>query len=1076
MNCLKTLTLLCCLVFVSVAFAVAQSDSQGKQTAEIPISSVAQSQEAKSPQWNFAPEAPTVETSLAALSLHGPTAIDKITEPDLDLIITQDNKRLIPLLRILRIMSATGELRDDILTFEVESGPGAIINLRSKNMKVKDEIIPVDIIIGISDVTNAGEVYISEDVFKYAFGLDFTWDENFFQYVIKTEEALEIFTRRRPKSVSAFSIKVQEVLEPLPETEPPVHPLQSKPLLSFFESDQKMTANWRWRNKTGDYELDAQPKFTTWGNVLGGDYKIKARNTLDYPNTEFPKLPSWLDRAIWSSRKKNHILNIGDTNIGLSDLVAPSVSLFGTSFKWLSSPPEEERASDRFFEGTRFSFLNFETIDGIARLNSTVELWVNNRLVDTKTVEEVYDAPPGYGTYRFEDISLLDRTINEIKIVVKREDGIVEEFYREIIGTSQFLAPGEWAVVGGLGTDRQEVDEEIKTKGAFSGVQVYHGVSKDLTLGLTAALQDKFASLVYENGEEGTQSTGYYLAQQVKYKLFDRFLFTTDVSNSFDSINPSALGYILGLEYPRKRSRLAAKFFSYDPFFSNARTSISDRQGYNLSGRWIFFKDWSLQTGWLQIHNNLDGNLANAEKEDLLNTNISIPNLIPESVVWLQRGFLDSFDSAGKQTTGTVYAVGFDTSLIRRFNISGRYSFGDQITISSSDGLKSGLSLDLGTLYSFGTELKANYQLNDSHSITVSYWESSFQEQVEIASRYTSRGERPWSNRFEVGNKLDTATFYANDYLEFRLNNEGTHRWGIQTRFDEEREDYYFGVYVTLNDLFGINKEGVSHISSRSVTPEQGGVMGVVYLDLNSNGHRDKGEPGVPNISILADGRKVGLSDGKGVFYIPRRERNDMVEISFDMDELLAVYSPTQGIQKAYWKKGFFTEVNLGLTVVSSLSGTVQALALKPDGSIRTFAGVRVLLKAQEEMKIVKDSISANDGSYYIGDIRPGKYVVVLDETTIPPEFEQKQPFPQIEILPTQELNEIEDFVIDLVPRKNQVSSDASAGMSRKFRFNKVLAAKTKHIDDYASIFIVAITTPCFVFPRKRNKRGSIAS
>jgi hypothetical protein len=48
-----------------------------------------------------------------------------------------------------------------------------------------------------------------------------------------------------------------------------------------------------------------------------------------------------------------------------------------------------------------------------------------------------------------------------------------------------------------------------------------------------------------------------------------------------------------------------------------------------------------------------------------------------------------------------------------------------------------------------------------------------------------------------------------------------------------------------------------------------GGIAGTLFLDLNDNGKRDPGEPGVPNVTVLLDGRYSVRTDEAGRFEFP---------------------------------------------------------------------------------------------------------------------------------------------------------------------------------------------------------------
>ncbi len=1004
--------ILVCLLLVSGA-----SDATSSESAPAPATPT---DDAETSLWNYHPPegAPVLSTDIVGLTLQGPWRLDRISVLDLDILTTEDGRRLIPLLRILRLVQARGKIEAPILAFRAESGPGASINLRDKTMLCDGREYTIEVVTGISDVTGEPEIFVSENVLGLALGYEVSWDENFFQYTLETDKELELFKQRRPKSVSAFSIKVEDIVSPLAETEPPAHPSAVPPFLSFFETDMRLTSDTTWHNKKRATTLRFFPSIDAWGHVWGGDYKVRIRNDLQYPHTDFPRLPSWFDRLLWTRRTPRSILRIGDTNIGLSELVAPSVTLFGSSFKWISQTPGEK--GEGFFRRGRGHFPSVQAIEGVARLNSKVELYVNNRLVDSTTVEQSGGAPPGQGVYRFEDISLLEKSVNEIKLVVTRDDGIVEEYYRQILGSAQILQPGQWAVTAGVGTDREEVDENIRTQGLFSGVQVYRGLTRDLTMGLSAGVQDRFTFFKDDNGRLSRDSTGIFIGQQTRWRLLDRFLFSGDVALSSDSEASTAAAYRFRLEYPSKRLSMSADYFNYGKDFSNAVTTISNKGGYSLNGRIKLFHDWIWQLGWLRIRDNLDDSLQVTAREDLLNSNLILPRILPGTTLSLQVARSDRIDGNERDIRGNRYTVTMESRLSERLNLTGRYGFGDDITISDTDGLKSDIPVDIGEFYSFGTHLRANYRLDNSHNLSLAYFESSFQQQVELQSRYRPASTRRWENRLIIGKELRKGSFFTRDYFEYFLDQAHHHSCGLTVTFDEDKQEVFVGFVFKARDLFEAGSKGIHRITRRGVSPEQGSLIGTVYFDKDADGHRDPDEPTVPGIRVLVDGRRALTTDAAGRFYVPRRSGRAFAEVSLDVKALSALYTPTQGRQRGFWQRGRVTRVNLGVTILSSLAGTVR-VRHPEKGRPPVLPGARVLLVRSSSQTTVSDSIAAGDGTYYFGEIRPGTYRLLIDPESLPPGYRQVLPPPVLAVTASEEGREMED--VDIWVDRDEIPS-----------------------------------------------------
>ncbi len=1001
------------LVFMDISFSsMALSGDQ-----ETPVIST-KPQPGDTILWDFHRTANPAETSLAAFLLQGPQFSDQISIPDLDIVVTPDNKRLVPLLRLLRTLEVPGQIQDNTLTFKFETQRPVIIDLTKNEMEVNGKVGPITIEIGSSDVTNRSEIYVDENILKFAFGFDFQWDDPNLSYKIKIDTDLKVFEKLRPKTISALSVKVQRLTQNLVETEPSAQPNDSQQLISFIRTELNTEYD-RYSGVFKGYRATIRPSTTFWGHVFNGDYQLKLLNDINYPNPEPQKFSGWLDSGTWTSKKENTLLvNIGDTNFGFSDLVAPAVNLFGTSVKWL--PKMESAGSNvvkNFLNNYQASFLSTGIFEGDAPLGSKVDLYINNRLVDSKTVEEVGEAVLGYGHFRFAGVGLLERSLNDVKIVITRPDGVVEEYHREVLGSDQLLPQGQWAYTVGVGTRKQRDNGAVVTKGEFWGAQALYGLRNWLSVGVTTATQNKFAIDNNSTNLTNTQTTpmGYYFSPQVRARLLDRFLLKGDLGLSYASGGMApTLASKFDLEYVLKKIRLNGLLFSFDPKYSNGITTISDRKGFSMSSTLNLFKNWPVKCGFLHIQNNLNGNLSVTQQQNLLTSDLTMANVLPKTSLKLLMAHSDGSDQSGLSNIGNQYTVSLENSLFKKLNVEGSYTFGDPL--SSVNDLTNGVPIPiLGSYYSYGTMIRANYSLNSFHSIISRYYGSLSQRKVEIESVYNHNLEYNWSSRLTLGRNLITTTYYAKGVLEFRMGKGSDNTFGIKAEYDQDGHNSIFGFYVTLRDFFAFDHWKLKHITREGITPESGGIMGVVYLDMNTNGHKESNEVGVPHIKIYMDGYPAGETDSNGNFYIERRGDKDYATISLDTESLPAIYTPTQGIQKAYWKEGVFTKVRLGVAILNSISGTV--LMNTADKGIKNVVGAKVVLLLEDKKTSPKYSITADDGSFYIGEITPGNYFVFLDPESIDESYQIKEPLGKIIFQSGPEPTDLQNYDIILEPK-----------------------------------------------------------
>ena len=72
-----------------------------------------------------------------------------------------------------------------------------------------------------------------------------------------------------------------------------------------------------------------------------------------------------------------------------------------------------------------------------------------------------------------------------------------------------------------------------------------------------------------------------------------------------------------------------------------------------------------------------------------------------------------------------------------------------------------------------------------------------------------------------------------------------------------------------------------------------------------------------------------------------------------------------------------------------------------------------------EDLKsVVKDSITAGDGSFYIGEIKPGKYKIDLDTGYLSASYQPIDLPRELNIVSGTEPGEIKDFDISLMIKK----------------------------------------------------------
>jgi hypothetical protein len=168
------------------------------------------------------------------------------------------------------------------------------------------------------------------------------------------------------------------------------------------------------------------------------------------------------------------------------------------------------------------------------------------------------------------------------------------------------------------------------------------------------------------------------------------------------------------------------------------------------------------------------------------------------------------------------------------------------------------------------------------------------------------------------------------------------------------------------------------------------------------------------------------VTDKKGYYILPAPSDASEVRVYLDGSTVPAMYTVTHGTQLAKVYRDSLTEVNLSLAPLISIVGHVVAVdpnsahAQAPDPNAPDFAAmildiadpnqtkkpvrsVRVSLSDPKSGRLVADSVTGDDGSYYLGDVQPGRYVLRVDTNTLPKSHELAEQERIIEVKATRE-------------------------------------------------------------------------
>jgi len=929
---------------------------------------------------------PEISTDIAALIVRGNSRRETIEILDLDIIQNEDGQRLVPLLRILRALDATGSVEGDVVNFSIEPGVTIKLDLQQKSIHVKNQSTPLLIKTGLSDVTGVGEVYVHDRIFNDALGLNAVWSDNEYAYRIQTKKKLRVFINRQKMNKRSLQA-IKQMTYNLPETEPARLSKDSRQFISFVEAGTRIDN----RDSQPERETIVTPDVSIYGQMIGGNYYIRLTENINTKDSEVPDPALWLDKGLWTSKGDNFAIRVGDTSQGLGGLVVPSASFTGAVARGIFGA-KNKKTANHFLSSSQFSFLSESSFNGYAPLGSTVEFYANNRLVDTQVVDDTQGAPPGQGRYDFVGVGLFGRSINDVKIVVRQPDGTVDEYKKTIAGSSNLLPSRQLAFSAGVGTKRREKNGAIHAEGSFGGVGVFYGLTEHLTLGFTAANQRNFFNATDSSSTRLPQR--YYLGQSTTFRAFDSIVLNGEIAvNVVPDTSDRPIARDLSAHYWFDLGVLSLYEFDYDDGYSHGNIYLGGRSGSAAFNRLRLLKRLQLDTTFAMVTNSDD-----TQQESYLISSLSGPFILPRTMFSMRLDWLDKQHTEVNEVLNTrntsrfkeiMYSVNLESNPHRRVNLSGEYAWGDSINPASEGQLWYGISVpQVGSVLSYGLRLQSKFVLMYNTSLDLTYRDNfAGTENAELNLGRMSR--RKYSPGLALRHRYDIERDYNSSRLDFELPLDNRRRKviGVGVEYNEITKDYRYNLFINFRELFFQDKARLKRVDPDwRVHPQAGGIKGFVYLDTNANGHYEPGEPGVPDVEVMLAGRRKAMTSDDGYFLFSRRDDEDEVWVSLNEKELSAIYTPTQGVQRAEWEEYIFTNVNLGVSVLSAITGKIAIW--EGDTLVRGLPGAVVLLRKNSDNSIVKSSITDSEGLYYLGEVKPGDYAIEIDPTTVSPVYQ----------------------------------------------------------------------------------------
>lgn len=959
-------------------------------------------------------------TEVVGFSLQGPQRWQKLSLLDLGVVIRPDGERWIPLLTLLQSLEIQADEQVSTLTFPLPNKKSIVVDLNSQKAGLSGELQPVDFAVGISDITMQPDLFFPISTIGNLLGMEISWDDSVYGFVAKTDGFYPLW--KQEEKPSLLGIKTEAIRTDIPEKHEAAEPLQSDFSLDFVEIRGRAKSQPVSKNKENELSIDSFEQ-GFWGALQGGRYKLRftepqfgldSHGSLDLGDSPFARL----DWAEWDRDYTNSSWVAGDAIFGLTDLVFPSLNFTGASVSGIArtGTMDGEAAMER--PQARRAFIQPYLVEESVPVGSQVELYVNGNLVDSKVVETGLPTLPGTGLYRFADIRLSPGTLTEIRLRVIEPSGIESIIERTVLGSTSMVPAGSLLYMAGTGTNRKR--DEWSSRGLYGGGRLLYGVTDNLTAGFAMGTQKSFFEPVemLTSGENERQypSSSLHSSGQLSWRPFDWSVFSGEVSwvqaDFEEGDNQAAdFAYNAGLQlYPSSDLRLSPFYFCLGPgFYDGVHRNLHDRQGYVVTGDYRWWTHWRVRAATGKVSDNVDGDRKETLRVDLNRLSLET-GLIPRTSVAM------AFDRMAPSWEEEKVLYSFDVQSSPGLGLSfrGTRSTGDDLTLFENYDFLDGLRLPgLDMAQSKQTSLSLTKSFVKAGAWSILYRNAGSRERLSLVHSINSIKGKPVQIRTEIGQDIKEGGLFWENRTEYRLGASGRSWLGLRSRYEDN--EWQVEVYISLQRLFSLDGTRITDVTEQRISPEQGIVNGMVYVDRNANAIREADEIGVEAVKVLLSSRASRESDSNGAFVFSAPSNVNEVRVSLDPDSVPATFSIIHGTQKARVIQGAKTRVDFALCPVHAALGYVRMLSSEvSSGEAVPLPGIRVMVVAPENERIVSESVTAGDGSYYLQNMLPGQYEIRIDQSTVPADLQGAVTIKTFTVTPSDEPQELEidDFVL----------------------------------------------------------------
>ncbi len=605
---------------------------------------------------------------------------------------------------------------------------------------------------------------------------------------------------------------------------------------------------------------------------------------------------------------------------------------------------------------SRSPLMNYNTnliqVTGKAPAGSSVTLFINGWESREQTIG-------GDERYLFKDVLLfsLERA-NEVKVVIEKPAGEIEEVYRYIAVADSLLKKGEINYLAQLGklynneTGGYEADE-----GYIYNIIVNWGVAEKSTLGFSSYGEISDSNYWYNyNSLRLNQSLNDLFTLQGL--LYHNHSFSNDIAEA-------DLGYKVNLDY---KSSLTQTGVEYHREAEQLNLSAEERFPPNKVVKLYYIHDLtpaSLISGTYTYYSELDDPDQQENKYEV--------GYLVEKDSWTGALEYNKTINKGHQETTSDYWGGSVSYLIKPnievINELGYEVLWDEVFSQTLDyGIEGKINSGENTYIvrtNWSNYLTSGKNNTDYYLSWSKRWQLADNEYIysELGYEYNTADE---STSIPLGIKY---SHLLNNDAKINLKYQGT--WN---RNDLIEGEIVHEIGLSITGAFNFFGGKLISTSPYLFAEEVGIVTGVVYNDKNRNGQFDSDETLLPGIPVCLD-HQVVFTDQKGKF-IFKEVTAGKYKLGVDLAQLPIEYTPTIQEKNIIVEANGAVEENIGVYVVGVVDGILKTANYEQEISLNS---IKITAEPGGH-----SAFTDYRGYYYFDQLPAGKYTIKIEESSLP--------------------------------------------------------------------------------------------